>query len=339
MFLLLVLVVSRCEGLSSSGHAVIVQNKGGGHGEIGFHLAKALAAAKDLEVTILQDAAAKASALPFCKYDEVPAKVTWCDLGDTAAIEAALRGTPTVTHVFDNFAKSRDEAAPFANAAKKSPMLRCYAFVSSAGMYTSKGILRETDPVKETGQRDVEVYLNEELPGKWCSFRPQYIYGPYTNKRDYLDWFLHRVSRELPLAVPGDAQQPVSVTHCEDVATLLASVVGNELEAANQVFNCGTDKLCSYDDLCRAAARGLGKPPPVVASLPPGTKSTFPFRPNAEGFAVRVKKAKDKLKWAGATHDVLADLEGFYKDDFLALGHHLGPLDTQNDMLHLAANL
>ena len=40
--------------LNAAGHAVIVQNKGGGHGEIGFHLAKNLAD-KDLTVTIVQD--------------------------------------------------------------------------------------------------------------------------------------------------------------------------------------------------------------------------------------------------------------------------------------------
>ena len=52
--------------LNAAGHAVIVQNKGGGHGEIGYHLAKNLAG-KDLTVTIVQDSAAKREALPFSK--------------------------------------------------------------------------------------------------------------------------------------------------------------------------------------------------------------------------------------------------------------------------------
>ena len=73
--------------------------------------------------------------------------------------------------------------------------------------------------------------LEKELPGRWTAFRPQYIYGPYTNKRDYLDWFLNRAARDLPMPVPADAQQPVSVTHCEDVASLIGSVVGKEKEA------------------------------------------------------------------------------------------------------------
>lgn len=65
--------------------------------------------------------------------------------------------------------------------------------------------------------------------------RPQYIYGPLTNKRDYLDWFFDRVVHGLefvPLPLHGD--QLVALTHAEDVASMLASVVGNE-NAANQV--------------------------------------------------------------------------------------------------------
>ncbi|KAH8055957.1 NAD dependent epimerase [Aureococcus anophagefferens] len=264
--------------LGASGHAVIVQNKGGGHGEIGYHLAKALAA-KDLDVTIVQDASATKEALPFKLYDELSATVAWCDMGDAAAVEKAC-AVDGLTHVYDNFAKSPADAAPMMAAAKSSDAF--YAFVSSAGMYTAKGILKE---------------------------EKKYIYGPYTNKRDYLDWFLNRAARDIPMAVPADAQQPVSLTHCEDVAALMASVVGKEGAAADQIFNCGTNKMCSYDDVCIAAAKALGKSEALVAM--------------------------DVLEWPGATHDVLADLAGFYTEDFLALGLDKGDLDTSKDMLDL----
>ena len=141
--------------LGASGHAVIVQNKGGGHGEIGYHLAKALAA-KDLDVTIVQDASAKKEALPFKLYDELSATVAWCDMGDAAAVEKAC-AVDGLTHVYDNFAKSPADAAPMMAAAKSSDAF--YAFVSSAGMYTAKGILKEEKKVKDppTGQREVEL--------------------------------------------------------------------------------------------------------------------------------------------------------------------------------------
>ena len=69
---------------------MIIQNKGGGHGEIGFHLAKNLAD-KDLTVTIVQDSAAKKEALPFSKYGELPSSVNveWVDTSDASAVEAA----------------------------------------------------------------------------------------------------------------------------------------------------------------------------------------------------------------------------------------------------------
>jgi len=201
-------------------HALIVQNKGGGHGEIGFHLAKALRV-KGVEVTFVQDPAAKKAKLPFSQYESElsDCNVVWCAPTDAAAILGALAGREPLTHVFENNAKGPSDIAPALAAALVSPVFKLFAFVSSGGMYTKKGALSEEDAIKNppTGQREVELYLAEKLPGKWCAFRPQYIYGPYTNKREYLDWFLQRASRGLPMPLPGDGTQPASLTHCEDV--------------------------------------------------------------------------------------------------------------------------
>jgi nucleoside-diphosphate-sugar epimerase len=87
---------------------------------------------------------------------------------------------------------------------------------------------------KETGQREVEEYL-AKLGLPWTAFRPQYIYGPKTNKRDYIDWFIDRVVRDRVLPLPGDGNQRASLTNCEDVAAMLASVVGKEDVAKGQV--------------------------------------------------------------------------------------------------------
>ena len=93
------------------------------------------------------------------------------------------------------------------------------------------------------------------------------------------------------------------------MASLIGSVVGKEKEAGGEIFNCGTNKMCSYDDVCIAAAQALGKEA-LVTALPPDTKSSFPFRPNAEGFAVRVRKVMSTLGWEGAKHNVLRRPEG-----------------------------
>ena len=145
-----------------------MQNKGGGHGEIGFHLAKNLAD-KDLTVTIVQDSAAKKEALPFSKYGELPSSVNveWVDTSDASAVEAACGDK--ATHVFDNNSKKPGDAAPIISAAKKSDAF--YSFVSSAGMYAAKGMLKEEKKVKDppTGQREVEICVEiNQCVG--CSF-------------------------------------------------------------------------------------------------------------------------------------------------------------------------
>lgn len=77
--------------------------------------------------------------------------------------------------------------------------------------------------------------LSMDLHVGWV--RPQYIYGPLTNKRDYLDWFFDRVVHGIEVVpIPLHGDQLVTLTHAEDVASMLASVVGNE-NAVNQVRN------------------------------------------------------------------------------------------------------
>jgi len=76
------------------------------------------------------------------------------------------------------------------------------------------------------------------LPYTW---HLQYIYGPLTNKRDYLDWFFDRVTRDRTVLLPKHGEQFTTLTHVEDIASLLASVVGNP-KAVNQVFNAASDR-------------------------------------------------------------------------------------------------
>lgn len=94
--------------------------------------------------------------------------------------------------------------------------------------------------------------------------RPQYIYGPLTNKRDYLDWFFDRVVHGLeyiPLPLHGD--QLVALTHAEDVAAMLASVVGNEnavneVRARYRVVRTKSEDLRDAGRRCSRVIRGAG---------------------------------------------------------------------------------
>ena len=84
---------------------------------------------------------------PWDSYKNLEAagvEIVWADLG---------AGMPSLTgefeFVFDNWSKDADLAKPYVEAAKSWGVSN-YVFVSSAGMYSGKGSLKESDDVKET---------------------------------------------------------------------------------------------------------------------------------------------------------------------------------------------
>jgi nucleoside-diphosphate-sugar epimerase len=299
--------------------AIIVQNKGGGHGEIGYQLALHLMDEKGLEVTILHDGGPerKRGAEPFDSYSEAGLDVLWADLG-ARSVHDALEDRGPFEFVFDNWAKDVNSATSIVKLAKLWDVSN-YIFVSSAGMYTGLSQpMREGDEVKATGQRAVEEFLDlEGLP--WTSFRPQYIYGPKTNKRTYIDWFFDRVVRDLPVPIPNDGNQLVSLTNAVDIAKLLAAVIGNPA-AVGEVFNCATDKLVSYNNLAKMVGDVCGKADVICEHYNPFDfdlpKGAFPFRDDA--FFVDVSKAKSILAWTPES-TLENDLRWYY-EDYLKLG-------------------
>jgi len=320
-----------------SGNALILQNKGGGHGEIGFHLAKLLNS-KGIGVTILNDGGSPISKTPFNMYDQLSnTEVIWTDLS-SADVPSLLSGK-TFDYVFDNVSKNEAGAKTVADLAKQWGV-KNYVYVSSGGMYKG-GVempMEEGDPVKETGQLEVEKYADSiGLP--WSSFRPQYIYGPFTNKRDYLDFFFHRVANDAPIPIPGQPSTCTTLTHVEDVASMLAAVIGNP-NAPKQVFNCATDRYTTYEGVVKLAAKALGKDPAEAAKrivvydakslgfdVP---KGAFPFRPTH--FFVSPEKAKLKLGWKPA-HKLEDDVV-WYADTYKTSAK---PFDDSLDKQILAA--
>ena len=65
------------------------------------------------------------------------------------------------------------------------------------------------------------------------------------------------------MPLPGDGTQAVSLTHCADVASMLASVPGNA-QALGQVYNCGTDAEVTYNELVGLVAAACGKEVRIV---------------------------------------------------------------------------
>lgn len=145
------------------------------------------------------------------------------------------------------------------------------------------------------------------------SFRPQYIYGPKSNKWDYIDWYFDRIVRKAPLPIPGDGNQKVSLTNSEDVASLLASVLNDEAAALDQTFfNCGTDKLVTYNEVAALCQEAAGVTSTEIQHYDTAKgKAKFPFR--LTDFYVAPDMAKKTLGWEGAKHNLKDDLSWYYE--------------------------
>ena len=166
--------------------ALIVQNKGGGHGELGYQLAKVLENSEKIDsITILQDAAAKESSEPFKSYStDLPnVKIVKAPLGEDSltadSLQALLGEDTTFDYVWDNASKNAQGAGKAVCDCAKAWNVKLLTYVSSAGMYQPPADgpfpMPETTPVKESaGQNQYDQYaVSLGLP--LVSFRPQYI--------------------------------------------------------------------------------------------------------------------------------------------------------------------
>ncbi len=324
--------------MADVGSTLIIQNKGGGHGEIGYHLALQLANDRKQQVTILHEGpnSGKAPHNAYGDLDAAGVKVIWCDdLKDSASCIASLGGA-SFDAVVDNWSKSPEDIMPYAELAKSWDVSN-FAFVSSAGMYTPpKGdysAIKEDCDVKSSGQRKAEVAL-ADLGLPYSYFRPQYIYGPKQGK-SYLSFFFDRLTRGKPVPVPGTGEQSVTFTHAADNAAMIAAAIGNE-KARGAAFNCATSSLLSYNELVGLCAKAAGVEP-KLQYYSPGAKADgfkFPFRDTP--FFVSVDKAKDLLGFE-PSHEIAKDIEWYFADNYVAKGSKDKQVDLSADDAILAA--
>jgi hypothetical protein len=131
--------------LSLSASALIVQNKGGGHGELGYQLARNLISNDKISsITILQDSARNPAKEPFASYStDLPnVRIVEADLGDestTAEDVMSLLGGGTYDYVWDNASKGDTGAGKAVVDCAKAWKSRMLVFVSSAGIYKPDG--------------------------------------------------------------------------------------------------------------------------------------------------------------------------------------------------------
>jgi nucleoside-diphosphate-sugar epimerase len=305
----------------SSSKVLIVQNKGGGHGSLGYYLAKSLHKLHPgVEVTLWQDKT-NYKKDPFHLYAALKAesKTAVHDV-DMASMESPPEPN-SFDYIIDNWSKGTGNATFIANFAGSGPTGHLL-FVSSAGMYTPEhgGVfpILETDKVKEKNDpRQAELAYQQALKkAQFTAIRPQYLYGEYSSKR-YLDYFLDKAQAGQPIPLPKHGDQLVCLTHQEDAADLITAACQWSHVDTVGVLNCGSDRLITYKGLCEALHNALGSSadhrqyvhydPSLPASK--GYDDAFPFR--ADTFVTSVGRAKQvlaKLGWAGPKHSLQADI-------------------------------
>jgi nucleoside-diphosphate-sugar epimerase len=106
-----------------------------------------------------------------------------------------------------------------------------------------------------------------------------------------------RSDRFVPIPAPGI--QLTSLTHVEDVATLLAAIPGRAA-AVGEHFNACSDRPLAFDGIVQAVADAAGREARIVHYAPAELKLAkgegFPFR--AGHFFASCDKAKRLLEWA-----------------------------------------
>ncbi len=98
-------------------------------------------------------------------------------------------------------------------------------------------------------------------------FRPHNVYGEGQNisdkYRNVIGIFMNNILRDEPLRIFGDGEQTRAYTHIADVAPHIAHSV--DIPAASgQIFNVGSDKPVSVNELAELVMKVMGKEVPII---------------------------------------------------------------------------
>ena len=299
---------------------LIVNTNGGGHANIGFWLSKTLASAKhDVTLCVVgEETDKKMQKAPFTYFEKdlkpMGVKTMWSNPAD---LKSNLSGAK-FDIVCDNNGKDLDSVGPVAEFAKETGAEQFF-FVSSAGIYkpTPTPPHVEGDAVKETaGHAIVEKHLVDMKFAKgMASFRPQYLTG-YGSNKDCEEYFFDRIQRGKPIVIPGSGDQFASVSHAEDLATMIASAVDNA-NAKDEIFNCVTQKGVTLRGMAEVCAKAMGKEATIVTYKEGSVegveaKKQFPFR--VVHFYASSAKAMAKLGWEPKHPNLEATLKDRYAE-------------------------
>ncbi len=325
-------IVTR-SGLAMTSHEVstrlsgkkllIVQNKGGGHGSLGYYLTENLlkyneelkvSSKPPVHFTIWQEKT-NFQKSPFKETIELQSKSSNIFSIDSSALNPDSKpdSVDSFDFVIDNWSKSAQNVSQILDSRRSKGIPSQYVFISSAGMYQQEELYPLTEVAKVKDSNDVrktELAILDQLKRpelssiKYTFLRPQYLYGSKSSK-NYLSYFIGRVVRDRPVPVPLSGDQLVCLTHQQDAASFILAAIGNP-KAQNQIFNLGTHRYISYKgivELIHKAVNPDATKTKFVHYDPlhyPNWKSSnsnalFPFR--RDTFITSVSKGVELLHW------------------------------------------
>lgn len=310
----------------SGGNVLIVNTKGGGHGHIGLHLAEKLLG--DGNKVHIHQIGNETSSQPIKQYPKLLSKHPETFNVSYGPVPTAFTDE-SYTAIYDNNAKSSEDILPAIQNAKLSHAQLFY--VSSAGAYKYDANIapHETHNPASGATIDVEnLIINEGV----CSanFRPLYIIGPHTSKREYIDHFFNRLTRNRPILLPGSGDELTSITDVRDIANLLASALDNK-SLKNNIINCCNTRGITFKAMVQFCADACGIDTPQVVSYDVNkmekmvdgfkVKKAFPFRPRH--FFADPVDAQMLLGWkpeVSGTADGIAQSIKVCYEEYVALG-------------------
>ena len=243
--------------------------------------------------------------------------------------------------IFDNNGRELSDTRPLIEIFKGQ--LQHFVYVSSAGVYLPSPQMphREGDSVdpqsRHRGKYETEQYLaSEKIP--FTSIRPTYIYGP-GNYNDLEAWFFDRLSRDLPILIPGEGLHFTQFGHVQDLARGMSAVLGNQ-QAQGQIYNMSGDRYVTFTGLALACAEAMGKNPETVTlkyyqpnEFDFGKRKAFPLR--VQHFFTDITKAVQELDWQ-PEFDLISGLKDSWENDYLKSGRNQAEIDFSLDQEILA---
>ena len=251
----------------------------GGAGFVGSHVADALLR-RGYDVTVVDD-------LSGGFRENVPAAARFVqgDVADAAQVDA-LFAAQDFTDVFHLAAYAAEGLSHFIRRynytnnvigsvnllnASINRGVRTFVFTSSIAAYGTSPVLPVTEDVVPRPEDpygiakyavELDLQAAHEMFGiDFVTFRPHNVYGPNQNigdrYRNVVGIFMNQILKGRPMSIFGDGTQTRAFSYIDDVAPIIAEAI-DVPAAMNQVFNIGSDRAVSLNDLASGIAATMG---------------------------------------------------------------------------------